>query len=99
MPEGAPSILRIVANAFLTPGHPEQVVDVLVNGVRVADHLVLKKQIHNLLDVKLPKGLKVPGEPVTVEFRSLNAISPRDAGISADERKLGIGLISIEFAR
>lgn len=99
MPKGDPFILRITANAFLTPGHPEQMIDVLVNGVRVADNLALKKQIHNLLDVKLPVGLKVPGEPVTVEFRSLNTISPRDAGISADDRKLGIGLISIEFAR
>lgn len=99
MPAGDPSKLIIKANAFLSPRHSEQVVDIAVNGIRVADHMVLTKALGNILEVKLSRGLKVAGEPVLIEFRSLDAISPRDAGIGADERKLGIGLVSLQFAR
>lgn len=99
MPEGNPSKLIVKANAFLSQNHPEQVVDIAINGVRVADHMVLKNAKDNLIEVKLAKGLKTPGEPVMIEFRSLDAISPQAAGLGPDERKLGIGLVSVQFAR
>jgi hypothetical protein len=99
MPKGDPSKLIIKANAFLSPKNAEQVVDISVNGIRVADHMILNKAKNNLLEVKLPRGLKTPGEPVTIEFRSLDAISPQAAGLGPDERKLGIGLVAIQFAR
>ena len=99
MPEGDPSKLIVKANAFLSQNHPKQVVDIVINGVRLADQMVLKNAKDNLVEVKLPKGLKAPGEPVMIEFRSLDAISPQTAGLGPDERKLGIGLVSIQFAR
>ena len=98
MPEGSPSKILIRANAFLTPAHPNQVVDLVVNGVRAEDSLVLSQQQGNLLEVNLPRGQMKPGEPVNIEFRSKNAISPQDAGLGTDDRKLGIGLVSISFA-
>ena len=99
MPAGDPSKLIIKANAFLSPRHSEQVVDIAVNGIRVADHMILNKAQGNSLEVKLPKGMKALGELVLIEFRSLDTISPKSAGLGADERKLGIGLVSIEFTR
>lgn len=99
MPADDPSKLIIKANAFLSPTHTEQVVDIAVNGIRVADHMILYKAQGNRLEVKLPKGIKTSGEPVLIEFRSLDPISPKSAGLGADERKLGIGLVSIQFAR
>lgn len=99
MPQGDPSKLIIQANAFLSPGHPSQVVDIAINGVRVADQTILLKAQDNFLEVKLPRGPKTPGEPVYVEFRSIDPISPQAAGIGLDERKLGIGLVSVQFAR
>lgn len=99
MPEGDPSKLIVKANAFLSQNHPKQVVDIAINGVRLADQMVLKNAEDNLVEVKLPKGLKAPGEPVMIEFRSLDAISPQAAGLGPDERKLGIGLVSIHFSR
>jgi hypothetical protein len=98
MPKGDPAKLIIQANAFLSPQHPQQVVDIAVNGARVADHMVLTKPRGNTLEVKLPRGSKLAGEPVLIEFRSLDPISPRQAGLGADDRKLGIGLVSIQFA-
>ena len=99
MPEGDPAKLTIKANAFLSPGHPSQTVDIAINGIRVADHMVLAKPQDNLLEIKLPRGSKTPGEPVYVEFRSIDPISPQTAGIGPDDRKLGIGLVSIQFVR
>ena len=99
MPKGDPTKLIIKANAFLNPKHSEQVVDISVNGIRIADHMVLKQDKGNILEIKLPRGFQTAGEPLVVEFRSLNAISPRDAGLGSDERKLGIGLVAIQFAR
>ena len=98
MPKGDPAKLIIQANAFLSPQHPQQVVDIAVNGARVADHMVLTKSQGTTLEVKLPRGSKLAGEPVMIEFRSLDPISPRQAGLGADDRKLGIGLVSIQFA-
>jgi hypothetical protein len=98
MPKGDPTKLIIKADAFLSPKHTEQVVDIAVNGMRIADHMVLKQAKGNTLEIKLPRGSQAVGEPLLIEFRSLNAISPRDAGLGPDERKLGIGLVSMQFA-
>lgn len=97
MPEGGPSRILIRANAFLTPSHSNQVVYLVVNGVRMEDPLVLTRQQGNLLEVNLPPGQMKPGEPVNIEFLSQDSISPQDAGLSSDDRKLGIGLVSIQF--
>jgi hypothetical protein len=99
MPKDQPSKILIKANAFLVPSHPNQVVDILINGIKVADQYLLTKQHGNTLEIKLPAGPKPVGEPLLIEFRSLDAISPMAAGISPDDRKLGIGLISVQFAR
>ena len=99
VPDGNPSKLLIKANAFLTPKHPIQEIEVFINGVRVSNKFILNKQQDNLLEVMLPLGMNNVGDPLTIEFRSLNAISPKTAGLSADDRNLGIGLISIQFAR
>jgi hypothetical protein len=99
MPKGDPTKIIIKANAFLSPQHAEQVVDIAVNGIRVADHMTLKQAKGDILEIMLPRGTKTAGEPVVIEFRSLDAVSPKDAGLGPDERKLGIGLVSIQFAR
>jgi hypothetical protein len=99
MPNGEPSKLIIKANAFLSPQHTEQVIEVSINGIRIADQMVLKQAKGNTLEIKLPTGPKSVGEPLLIEFRSIDAVSPMSAGLGPDERKLGIGLVSIQFAR
>ena len=70
-----------------------------VNGIPISDKFTLVKQQDNLLELRLPDGVIRSGDPITIEFRSINAISPLSAGISADDRRLGVGLVSIQFAR
>ena len=36
---------------------------------------------------------------LNLEFRSINPVSPKNMGLGADERLLGIGLQSIQFTR
>jgi len=97
LPEGSPAKILIKANAFLTASHPLQEVDVVINGIQAAGKFILDRQQGNLLEINLPRGIMKAGDPVTIEFRSLNAISPLAAGLSADDRNLGIGLVSIQF--
>ena len=99
MPDGEPSKLIIKANAFLSPQHTEQVIEVSINGIRIADQMVLKQAKGNTLEIKLPAGTKPISEPLLIEFRSIDAVSPMSAGLGPDDRKLGIGLVSIQFAR
>ncbi len=99
LPKGEPTKLIIRANAFLSPQHAEQLVVVSINGIRIADQAVLKKAKGNTLEIKLPAGIIKAGEPLNIEFRSLDAISPMAAGLGPDDRKLGIGLVSMKFAR
>lgn len=99
MPAGNPSKLIIGANAFLPKGHPVQVVNIAVNDIPVAHHLMLAKAKENILEIDLPKGIKIPGDPVVIEFQSIDSVSPQDSGIGPDGRKLGLGLVSIQFVR
>jgi hypothetical protein len=99
LPKGEPTKLIIRADAFLSPQHAEQVVEVSINGIRIADQMALKQAKGNTLEIKLPTGIIKAGEPLNVEFHSLDAISPMAAGLGPDERKLGIGLVSIQFVR
>ena len=99
LPKGEPTKLIIKANAFLSPQHTEQLVEVSINGIRIADQMTLKQAKENTLEIKLPMGTIKAGEPLNIEFRSLNAISPMAAGLGPDDRKLGIGLVSMKFAR
>jgi hypothetical protein len=75
------------------------VVEVSINGIRIANQMTLKQAKGNTLEIKLPTGIIKAGEPLNVDFRSLDAISPMAAGLGPDERKLGIGLVSIQFIR
>ena len=97
LPEGLPTKVSIKANAFLVPAHPSQLIDVIINGVKVAGGIALNKQQDNIFEVQLPQGINKVGSPVNIELRSINAISPKEAGLSEDDRKLGIGLVSIKF--
>jgi hypothetical protein len=99
IPDGSPVKLIISANAFLTPSHLEQKVDIYINGIKVTNQLALTKQTGNTVELLLPPEIKPAGKPVSIEFRSINPISPLVAGISGDDRRLGIGLVSIQFVR
>ena len=99
IPEGGPSKILVKANAFLAGSHSKQDIEVFVNGVRLPEKFILDRQKNNILEIVLPGDMNKAGESVVIEFKSPNAISPRAAGLSPDDRNLGIGLVSIQFVR
>lgn len=103
--------LTITAKAFVTPQNPEQTIEIKVNGkqaqtIRFTDAELHKITIqpkafeHHLTASLFNRlvnfmGIKNYEQPYSIEFHMLNPISPKQAGISNDDRLLGIGLVSI----
>jgi hypothetical protein len=87
----------INAKAFLAPKHLQQEIEVWGNG-SLLGKATLKKSDGNQIELTLPD--QVMANPIfNLEFRSINAVSPKDMGLGTDERLLGIGLQSIQFTR
>ena len=85
----------INAKAFLAPKHLQQEIEVWGNG-SLLGKVTLKKFDGNQIELTLPD--QVMANPIlNLEFRSINAVSPKDMGLSTDERLLGIGLRSFQF--
>jgi hypothetical protein len=92
-----PRKMVIDARAFLASKHTQQKVEIWGNG-SLLGKAILQKSEGNQIEVTLPD--QVMGSPLlNLEFRSINAVSPKDMGLGTDERLLGIGLQSIQFTR
>ena len=87
----------INARAFLAPAHSQQEIEVWGNG-SLLSKAILQKSDGNQIEVILPDQVTV-NPTLNLEFRSINPVSPKNVGLGADERLLGIGLQSIQFTR
>ena len=79
---------------YLPPGHKQQVV-IRVNGARLFDQTYDSESVVEPIDIRLPDPDK--HERYTIEFDMPDAISPQQAGQSADGRVLGVSVKSIRF--
>ena len=96
-PSSKPKKIVINAKAFLAPKHLQQEIEVWGNG-SLLGKATLNKSDGNQIELTLPD--QVMANPIfNLEFRSINAVSPKDMGLGTDERLLGIGLQSIQFTR
>jgi len=96
-PSSKPKKMVINAKVFLAPKHLQQEIEVWGNG-SLLGKAILKKSDGNQMELTLPD--QVMANPIlNLEFRSINAVSPKDIGLGTDERLLGIGLQSIQFTR
>jgi len=95
IPAGKPKSLKLQARAFVHDKHPKLDVDILINGVE-QKKISLKEFEINQIDVPLPASL-LNKEYFKLEFKIRNPASPKDLGISEDDRQLGLGLISAVF--
>jgi hypothetical protein len=90
-----PKRMVINARAFLAPAHSQQEIEVWGNG-SLLSKAILQKSDGNQIEVILPDQVTV-NPTLNLEFRSINPVSPKNVGLGADERLLGIGLQSIQF--
>lgn len=92
-----PQRLLVEAHAFVKPSHPEQDVEVWVNGVLEASTR-LSISAENRIEVSLSdaarRKIRKPGF-LHLRFRFADAASPQDIGENSDNRRLAIGLLSV----
>lgn len=87
----------IEVGAFVTPSHPAQDIAIKIDGMHVANRSITGTA-HELINIAITDGVRraMPrGGLLRLELIFENAVSPRDLGMSADNRKLSIGLISV----
>lgn len=95
LPAQMPKALVIDTQAFVTGAHPEQVVEVWVNGENQAS-AVLTQRFGNQIKVNLPSKVMSAGK-LKLELVFPKAVSPKALGIGSDERPLAIGLEAVRY--
>ena len=96
LPNGNPRIIKIQFNAFLTPQHPFQDLEILING-QLLQKIRIDQASGNTISLNLPGDIN-PDKLLNIEFRTPNAVSPAQAGVSSSDRRvLGFGLVSVQF--
>lgn len=97
-PPDEPVVWRAAVRAFVWPQHPRLEVEVMANDVPVGqwhfDHRHDRGVVERVATI--PAELVQRG-PVELRFRLPGCISPRDLGLSQDERRLGIGLVKAQW--
>jgi hypothetical protein len=95
LPAQTPKKLSINAQAFINSAHPEQDVEILINGVFVK-RVSLTKRLDNQIEINLPATI-LKSNSLKLELVFPNSTSPKKLAIGADERQLGIGLVSLSY--
>jgi hypothetical protein len=87
--------LSLEVITLVSPTHPYQNIEILVNGIKQQDIRLSSKKIQK---ITIHASKLHPNDGyLLVEFHFPDRISPKELGQGADERKLGIGLVSAYF--
>ncbi|MBF0101693.1 MAG: hypothetical protein HQK77_12375 [Desulfobacterales bacterium] len=90
--------LEIESVAFLAENHPFQEIDVYLKNNYLTTLNYTLSNNHSIRSIQIPYTLIV-NEPsvVLVNFKYKNSKSPKELDLSADNRRLGLGIISIQL--
>jgi len=90
--------LLIEAGSYLEDKHPYQDVDILVNGAYVATLNYDQSNNNGVRSVVIPSSVALKrGGTLWVELLFKESVSPAELGVSADRRRLGLRLVSVEL--
>jgi hypothetical protein len=67
-----------------------------VDGVKRYQY-ALNKFDGNQIRIPIPATTPIPGQLINLRFNFMDAVSPKELGISPDDRLLAIGFISATF--
>ena len=92
-----PAALRLdfTANAFVTAKHPEQRVQVRLDGTAVGNYIVRYPNTLLVFDVIVPSTYLHSATKIRIGLSLPDAISPSQAGVSSDSRVIALGLVSV----
>ena len=90
-----PPSLDLALRAVVSPSHPQQAVEVWVNGL-LQQKPIFTQGEGNQITIGIPKEASERGY-VTIELRFPNRVKPKDIGMGDDVRELSIGIESATF--
>lgn len=91
---GRPAIVSIDLQPYSPNGH-QQLIDVSVNGAAAQQHVLTTG---TTIELPVP-ATGADADHVVVSFAMRSAMSPHDAGLSSDDRKLGVLVSHVRFHR
>ena len=93
---GHPKYLNLNVRAFVSPQHPKQNIEVFVDNMPPQVISITNSETNAWL-INLPPNL-AGKKYLEIQFHFMNPASPKDVGgIPGDDRRLGLGLISVQF--
>lgn len=95
MPKDHPEHLVLDVRSFVNSKAPTQVVEISIDGQNILK-TTLRNFDTNLIKIPVPISA-YKKEWLIIDIKIPGAISPKELGIAADERPLGIGLKSAQF--
>ncbi len=90
-----PATIRLELLAFVPPGGEPQRVRIRTGSVETGEWRITDTPMHITIDLG---DRVVASDPVFINLRFPDALSPSQAVLSADERTLGVGLVSLALS-
>jgi hypothetical protein len=88
----------IEGDAFVADRHPTQEVYIFVNGQYVKRLRYDEESRGGVREIDIPRALAVGNnDALLMRFCFKNPKSPAELGLSADRRRLGLGIVSLEL--
>lgn len=88
--------LILNVRAFIAPSVPSQKIEISVNGQNLPP-VVLTKFDGNQIFIPISPQIQTKEKILQIHFRFPNAVSPKQAGVGADERVLAVGFEKAVF--
>jgi len=93
LPSGHDLTLQLDAQVYVSPNHPQQQIDVSLNGQPAGHYRVVYPSTALITRIPIRQEQIASSRRLLIVFSLPDAISPKSLGSSGDPRQLGIGLI------
>ena len=94
LPRTKPNTLDLELIAYINPKHPEQIIEIYLDGKLQKKEKLSKKDISHV-DLIIPPDIS--RNYIKIEFKLINPVRPKDLDGTDDNRQLGIGLVGATF--
>lgn len=94
-PKEKVNTLILQMRAFINKLSPSQSVEILVNG-KLKNSIVFANSTPKTIPINITNDCNI-SDRITISFLNLKPISPKELGLSVDDRRISVGLESAEF--
>ena len=92
-------VLQLDGNGFVRPNHPQQDIQIFVNGTAVGQFAYSIEKDRGLQTIRIPREVLCRNNGlVQIEFRFANSVSPAALGLNSDLRHLSFLLKSLTLS-